>query len=142
MDEKKIRRIGDICAISMIVIFLLLSIARTHIAENTLQGVLKDGGNDWSGYAHHALDIKHGGILMPSLKTCYLGPSGFLYNYFLALSFVLFGEDTGPVYALQHFILGLSIALIYWTFPDTAEVAVQFHFFQFDLQDFFFLQVR
>ncbi len=109
---------GNILAFSIIVIFVILSLVRTYPNGNTLKNVLNDTGDDWYTYARNGLQITHEGILMPSLKSLYYGPSGFLYNYFLALCFILFGEKVIPVFIIQHLMLGLSVALIYWTFRN------------------------
>ena len=55
---------------------------------------------------------------MPSLKAAYCSPAGFLYNYFIAICLVAFGERSLPIFIVQHLMLGLSIAIIYWTFRD------------------------
>ncbi len=55
---------------------------------------------------------------MPSVETAYCSPAGFLYNYFIALCLVIFGEKSLPIFVMQHLMLGLSVALVYWTFRD------------------------
>lgn len=111
------KRAGTILAISFIAVFLVLSLTRNYDFKS-FESILNDIGNDWGTYAHHALDIKQNGMLMPSAITAYCSPAGFLYNYFIALCLVIFGEKILPVFVIQHLMLGLSIALIYWTFRD------------------------
>jgi 4-amino-4-deoxy-L-arabinose transferase-like glycosyltransferase len=94
-----------------------LSFVRTYDFES-FQSILNDTGNDWSIYARQALDIKNNGILMPSVNGPYYFPAGYLYNYFIALCLVLFGEKSLPIYIAQHLMLGFSVAFIYWAFRD------------------------
>ncbi|MDD5496202.1 MAG: glycosyltransferase family 39 protein [Candidatus Omnitrophica bacterium] len=111
------RRNGTIFAIVIIATFFILSLTR-HYDFETFQSILSDTGNDWSVYARHALEIKQNGILMPSIKGTYYFPAGYLYNYFIALCLVLFGERSYPIFIVQHLMLGFSVALVYWTFRD------------------------
>lgn len=111
------KRNGTIFALLIVAIFLALSLTRSYPYKN-FQGISNAIGDDWGTYANNALDIKHNGILMPSAETAYCLPSGFLYNYFLAFFLVIFGEKSLPIYIAQHLMLGLSVALIYWTFRD------------------------
>ena len=111
------RRTGDVLAISVIAIFLILSMTRFSAFDNTLSIILGTAGDDWKTYAQYGLNIKHDGILMPALKEPF-PISAFLYPYFIALCFVIFGETTVPIFIIQHFLLGLSVALTYWTFRD------------------------
>nr|MBA3706377.1 glycosyltransferase family 39 protein [Bacteroidota bacterium] len=113
----KKRSTGNILALLIILFFVCLSLIRLYPFENSLQKIV-DGVDDWKLYACFALDIKHNGILMPSLYDNYYAPAGFLYNYFLALCFYLFGENTVPVFIIQNLLLGLSVAFIYMAFRN------------------------
>lgn len=110
------KRTGDIIAISIIFIFAIFAVIRLYPFENTLTAILNGPTDDWNLYARTALDIRQNGILIPSIQGDYVFPNSFLYNYFLALCFLIFGENTIPVFIIQSILLGLSIALIYWTF--------------------------
>lgn len=112
------KRTGNILAISIIFFFLFLSLIRLFPFENHLSSILNEGKDDWFLYARFALDIKQNGILMSSVNGVYNLPSGFLYNYFVALCFFVFGENLVPVYIIQSTLLGFSIAFIYWAFRD------------------------
>jgi 4-amino-4-deoxy-L-arabinose transferase-like glycosyltransferase len=109
---------GNILAILIIAIFFILSLIRLYPFNNQLNNVLSDTGDDWCSYTLLALDIKHNGLLMPSIEKEYDDPASFLYNYFIALCFLLFGENTVPIFIIQNLMLGLSVALVYWTFRD------------------------
>lgn len=110
---------GNILAIIVILLFVTLGLARLFPYENNLQASIRDDpGDDWWTYARYALDVKHNGILLPTVSQAYPGPGSFLYIYFVALNFVIFGENLIPIFILHHLMMGLSIALIYWTFKD------------------------
>lgn len=110
-------RSGNILALSIVIIFGLLAILRLYPFENDLLKILIEI-DDWSRYAKNALEIKNAGILMSQPSGNYFSPAGFLYNYFIAACFYCFGENTVPVYILQNLLLGISVALTYWTFRD------------------------
>lgn len=111
-------RTGDLLAIGAVLGFLLLSAARLYPFSNMLDGIIKETGDDWSVYAQSALDVKRHGLLMPSIHGPYFAPASFLYIYFLAACFTLFGESSVPVFLIQGVLLGLSVGLAYWTFRD------------------------
>lgn len=111
------KRAGTILAVIFIAVFFVLSLTRNYDFKS-FESILNDVGNDWGTYARCALDIKDNGLLMPSAKTAYCSPAGFLYNYFIALCLMIFGEKSLPIFVVQHLMLGLSVALIYWTFRD------------------------
>lgn len=112
------RRTGTILAILVIVLFPVLASIRLYPFENQLIAIANDTGDDWTSYANYALDIKRHGLLLPMVPAAYHAPAGFLYSYFLALCFLIFGENTIPVYIIQNLMLGLVVAFIYWTFRD------------------------
>jgi hypothetical protein len=132
------KRAGTILAISFIAVFFILSLVRNYDFKS-FESILNATGDDWGIYAQHALDIKQNGMLMPSAKTAYCSPAGFLYNYFIALCLVIFGERSLPIFVVQHLMLGLSVALVYWTFRDKMKGFTGFIFlctlFFFALKD-------
>ena len=71
--------------------------------------------DDWDWYSQYALNIKRNGIFSENPIST---PTSFLYSYFLAFCFFLFGENTLPVYIIQTILLSLSIVLIYYAFCD------------------------
>jgi 4-amino-4-deoxy-L-arabinose transferase-like glycosyltransferase len=117
LEILKTRQTGNILAILIVVAFVIISLIRLYPFENSFRIILA-GIDDWSRYAQYATDIKHNDLSMPMVHGNYIMPAGFLYCYFLALCFSLFGENNIPVYIIQSFLLGLSVALIYWTFRD------------------------
>ncbi len=68
---------------------------------------------DWDWYAQYALNVKKDGIFNQNPMST---PTSFLYTYFLAICFFLFGENTIPVYVIQSMLLSISIILIYFAF--------------------------
>ncbi len=111
------RRTGNLIALSMILFFVVLSIIRLYPFQNSINDIL-NSTDDWGRYARFAMDVKHNGISMPSMKENYFAPAGFLYIYFVALCFYLFGENTVPILIIQNLLLGISIAFIYFSFRD------------------------
>ncbi len=132
------RSIGNVLAITVIAVFLCLSFVRNYDFK-TFESILSATGDDWGTYARYALDIKTNGILMPSTDSPYCSPSGFLYNYFIAFFLVVFGLKSLPIFVAQHVMLGLSVALIYWTFRDKmrglTSLIFLFTLFMFALKD-------
>lgn len=132
------KRTGTILALLIVVVFIFLSLVRTYDFES-FQSIRDAVGDDWGTYARYAVDIKQNGLLMPSLPMAYRSPSGFLYSYFIALCLVIFGEKSIPIFIIQHVMLGLSVALIYWTFRnkmrDFTALLFLFALFVFALKD-------
>ncbi len=96
-------------------IFPLLAVLRLSTENHTLDDCLV-GVDDWNRYARNAVDIIENGWLMPSINENYLLPSGFFYNYFVAVIFLLFGPSLNSVYLVQSILLSISIILTYNTF--------------------------
>ena len=115
----------------MIVLFMLtlaiISIFRSYHYGPTITEAV-GGVDDWNRYARQALDIKHHGILIESVKAPYFGPGGFLYNYFIALFFIVFGDTLAPIFFAQTILICLSVATIFWTFKDFMSKPTQFLF--------------
>lgn len=111
------RRTGNLLAISVIAIFLILGLMQLYPFVNHFDNILNGSGDDWKAYAWYGRNIVHNGVLLP-VKDLYRAPAGFLYNYFIALCLFIFGETDVPIYIIQVLMLGLSVALTYWTFRD------------------------
>ncbi|MDD3876431.1 MAG: glycosyltransferase family 39 protein [Bacteroidales bacterium] len=122
-----LKRTGDITALLMVLFLGLLSIIRLYPFNSNFLD-LQYSNDDWANYIKYALDIKENGMLMPIVKGIYLVPAGFLYNYFLALCFTLFGNHTVPVYIIQNLLIGFSSLLIYWTFRNKMKPLTAFAF--------------
>ena len=113
------RSTGNVLALLVIAAFFILGLIRLYPHENNLQYTLEYSlGDDWNRYAKYGIDIVRNGILMPHVKGSYFSPSGFFYCYFLGLLFFIFGENDVPVFIIQHLMLGLSVALMFWIFRD------------------------
>jgi hypothetical protein len=110
-----------------IAVFICISLFRLYPFQDTLNTVIF-GIDDWNKYARFGMDIKYNGFLIPSLNGVYDGPGGFLYNYFVAFCFFVFGDRIFPIYILQNILLGFSIALIYWAFRDKLKPLTGFVF--------------
>lgn len=132
------RRTGNVFVALIILSFIILSLIRLYPYENTLNVILKEV-DDWGIYARFGLDIKHNGILLPMINGDYDLPAGFLYNYFIALCFLVFGENIVPIYFIQSILLGFSVAFIYWAFREKMKpltgIVFLFTLFFFALAD-------
>lgn len=110
-------RTEKLCLLLVPVVFTLLPLLRLYPFDNPAK-VLADGPDDWNYYAKFALEIKNGGLLIPSFREQYQYPGGFLYNYFVAACLKIFGDDLSPVYVLQSILLGMSVVLVLLTFRN------------------------
>ncbi len=106
---------GNLLCILMIILIGVLTIFR--IQQNLYPSDFS-GLDDWDNYARNALDIKENGLLIPSIKSHYVIPAGFFYNYFVSGCFILFGEDLRIIYFIQSLFLGLTIFFMYQIFRD------------------------
>jgi hypothetical protein len=52
---------------------------------------------------------------MPSVAESYYHPAGFLYNYFLAFCFFVFGPKLEPIFLTQSVLISLTIYFTYKT---------------------------
>lgn len=112
------KRTNDLLACSLVLIFGLIAVVRLYPYQNDLSLILSGPLDDWKMYAQTALDIHSNGSSIPSVKGNYDYPNGFLYNYFLAICFTIFGTNTVPIYIIQSCFLGLSIYISYKTFRE------------------------
>lgn len=124
-----------------VIILVLASILRLlHFTPTLREAML--GVDDWNRYAKQGIDIRNNGILIDSIKTSYNGPGGFLYNYFVASLFLLFGNSLAPIFLVQTIMLGLSVCFTFWSFKDFMLPRTQYFFlcslFMFATLDVFY----
>jgi hypothetical protein len=94
----------------LLCLFLFVSFYRAYpYVDNVNEANSAD--DDWLFYKKNALSILHGGLSMPAVKRNYHLPGGFLYNYFLAAVFGIFGENSAYVYLLQAAMLAVAVGL-------------------------------
>ena len=108
-------KIGNYLAFAIVGFFIVATIIRLYPFAETHLGV-SNGIDDWFRYWDNAKDISKNGLLIPSQSSVYYGPGSFLYNYFIAFCFILFGENLIPIYFIQSILLATSILLIYYAF--------------------------
>ena len=70
-------------------------------------------GDDWYFYKTVATSIVRDGLSVPTLGTYTLLPHGFLYNYFVAGVFSVFGVNAAFVYVIQAALVGASVSLLW-----------------------------
>lgn len=107
-------------------VFLLPSFYRAYPYIDNVNEA-NSAGNDWLTYKLNALSVLHDGLTMPVIQGNYHLPGGFLYNYFIAAVFALFGENSTYVYLVQAAMLALSVGLTALAFkpfltPKTAAI--------------------
>jgi len=99
-------------AAALPIVFLLIAVV---MAWPFSDDVPLDGpqGDDWYFYRKLAASIMSGGLSMPAIGSYVLVPHGFLYPYFLAGAFSLFGDRASIAYVLQAALAGVSGVLLW-----------------------------
>ena len=120
------KRTVDVLLLFVLLFFILYSLFRNY-SEGSL-GEILIGNDDQNSYVNYGLDIKNNGLLISSVDGVYGRPGGSLYNYFIALCFILFGESTTPIYILQGMLLGFSVAIIFLSFRNKMKNITGFLF--------------
>lgn len=110
-------KIGNYLALAIVIVFLMQTYFRLYPFTVTNHGE-SNNIDDWFRYWDNAKDISKNGFLIPSQSSVYYGPGSFLYNYFIAACFLLFGENLIPIYFIQSVLLASSILLIYYAFRN------------------------
>ncbi len=98
-------------------------------------------GDDWTAYHESAVNILQEGFWIPQIKGPYTKPTGFLYIYFLALCYQIFGIQPSWVYLLQSALLGASVGLTFFAFGRSLKAGTQGLFLLF-LCLFAFLDIQ
>lgn len=100
-------------ALMVPLLFLALGVMRAYPFVDDVSAA-NSAGDDWLTYKTLALSVVNGGVAMPGASGPYAAiPHGFLYVYFLALLFSLFGVNSAYVYVVQSFLCGISVSLTY-----------------------------
>lgn len=112
MTASSSRRADTALALAIPLGFLLIAVAR---AWPFTDDVPFEGpqGDDWYFYKKLATSIVEGGLTMPGIESYVLVPHGFLYNYFVAAVFAVFGTATSYVYVVQTLLAGLACSLLW-----------------------------
>ena len=99
-------------AASLPILFLLIAIAQAWPFGDD---VPLDGpqGDDWYFYRKLAASIMSGGLSIPAIGSYVLVPHGFLYPYFLAGIFSVFGDRASIAYVAQATLAGVSGMLLW-----------------------------
>ena len=114
--DRPLARLNLAVAISIPVLFLVLGYLRAipfidDVALNSNEG------DDWLSYKILSHSILRDGLTMPVLGAYAKTVHGFLYNYFLAGVFFVFGENSTYAYVVQSLLLGASVpifAMLVW----------------------------
>lgn len=107
------RAAAAVLALIVPLLFLGLALVRARPFVDDVSAAAS-AGDDWLTYKTLALSVVHGGLAMPGATGQYaVIPHGFLYVYFLAFLFSLFGANSAYVYVVQSFLCGVSVSLTY-----------------------------
>jgi hypothetical protein len=115
----------------LLVALLLISLYRAYPLIDNVNAATSTG-DDWLLYKQYALNILHDGILMPAVAGTYYEPAGFIYNYFIASVFALFGESfahssivlfLGPLIIIGH-VTSYGLRMIVPVIPLVLLLAV------------------
>lgn len=111
-NSRALERAGTTLMFVIPLLFLALAVAR---AAPFIDDVPVDSheGDDWVTYKIWSDAILHGGLSAPSMGAYAGTVHGFIYNYFVAGIFWVFGENTAYVYVVQGLLLGASASLLY-----------------------------
>lgn len=100
-------------ALMVPLLFLALAVVRAYPFVDDVSAA-NSAGDDWLTYKTLALSVVNGGLAMPGASGPYAAiPHGFLYVYFIAFLFSLFGANSAYVYVVQSFLCGISVSLTY-----------------------------
>jgi len=111
----------------VIALFFLVGLAKIQRGSPImLQPNMWDPGDDWTFYHLSAVNIIEEGLWMPSVSGSYTFPAGFLYNYFIALCYLVFGVDPSYVFLVQSVMLGSTVVLLFLAFRRKLRPRTQF----------------
>jgi Dolichyl-phosphate-mannose-protein mannosyltransferase len=72
--------------------------------------------DDYEEYHYYAVDVVEHGPAMRASPVPYVRPAGFLFVYFVALCYRVFGVHPPVVFVVQSAMLGASVALLFLAF--------------------------
>lgn len=114
--DRDLARLNVAVAIAIPLLFLVLGYLRAIPFVDDVAIDSKEG-DDWVSYKIFSHSVLHDGLTMPVLGAYARTVHGFLYNYFLAGVFFVFGENSTYAYVVQSLLLGASVpilALLVW----------------------------
>lgn len=123
-----LRSAGTVVAVVLPFLFLVMGARRAYPFVDDVSAATSTG-DDWLTYKTLALSVTHGGLTIPGQAGTYaVLPHGFLYVYFLALLFLLFGINSAYVYVIQSLMCGVSVSLTYLAVRKKFSPSVAFAF--------------
>jgi 4-amino-4-deoxy-L-arabinose transferase-like glycosyltransferase len=69
--------------------------------------------DDWRVYKYYAINIVEQGWTIPAVAGPYVRPAGFLYNYFVAAVFGVFGPNSTVVYVAHALLLAATVVFVH-----------------------------
>jgi hypothetical protein len=111
--DSSFRAAATVLALLAPLLFLGLAVVRAYPFVDDVSAA-NSAGDDWLTYKTLALSVIDGGLAMPGASGSYGAiPHGFLYVYFLAFLFSLFGANSAYVYVVQSFLCGATVSVTY-----------------------------
>jgi len=114
--EDRIRAVTAVLAAALPILFLLAALVQ---AAPFVDDVPLDSreGDDWVSYKLFAHSVYRDGLSMPVMAGAYGAQEGtvhgFLYIYFVAGVFAVFGENSSFVYVVQSALIGAAASLVH-----------------------------
>lgn len=110
--------LGSVIALPLLFLLMALVKAQPFVDDTPILigpngDLVPGGGDDWFWYKIHAVKIVKEGLAEASFGKYIYTNHGFLYNYFVAGIFKIFGENTSFVYVAQTFLVGLTVPVLY-----------------------------
>jgi hypothetical protein len=98
--------------VAVVVGLLSVGIVRAHPFDQRIT-TENSAGDDWLSYHTYAVSILNDGPLIHAAPHVYWVPGGFLYNYYVAALYAVFGPRPGIVYVVQHGCLAIGAVLCF-----------------------------
>ncbi len=118
--ERALARLELGLVVAMPLLFLVAALIKAHpfvddtpLLVSPTGELLPGNGDDWFSYKIHAINILRGGLAEPAIGKYVFTVHGFLYNYFVAGIFAIFGVNTSVVYVVQTALVGASPSILY-----------------------------
>lgn len=105
-------RIRDAWLLLIPLVVLLLQLKAWHPYPELITPE-SSSGEDWLSYKTRGIDVLENGLTMPSVPTNYARPAGFLYNYFVAAIFLIFGVNSTWVSIAQTTLMAVGAVVMY-----------------------------
>lgn len=101
---------------AVVALFAVAGLAQVWTSWSLPPGYEWPADDDYEVYHFMAVDVVEHGLAMPAAAVPYGYPAGFLYVYFVALCYAVFGVHPPAVFVVQSAMLGGSVVLLFLAF--------------------------